>query len=160
MTARPPALLPLLGCLGALVCCGGSPSRLDGSISSEADLAFDEVRAEWLIDELAIRYVAVGASLSSDAARLTVRKALAHPEVVLDAARDLRVEHFRYFWDDEGRLIETTPFPAVDHGTLEFDQVGKKPGERVVGRFSVVFVTGDTLSGEFDATVVPPDPDR
>ena len=78
----------------------------------------------------------------------------------LDAAKDVRVEHFRYFWDDEGHLVTTTPFPAVDHGTLEFDEVGKKLGERVVGRFTVVFVTGDTLGGEFDAPVVEPDPDR
>lgn len=158
MSARAPALL-FLG-LWALACCGGAPSRLEGSISSEADLAFDEVRAEWLLDELAVRYVVVGASLCSDAARLTVRGPLAIAGNELDAAKDVRVEHFRYFWDDEGHLVTTTPFPAVDHGTLEFDEVGKKLGERVVGRFTVVFVTGDTLGGEFDAPVVEPDPDR
>ena len=152
------AALPVLLLVGAS--CGAGPSRLDGSISSRTDLTFDSVRAEWLLDQVAVRYVAVGASLSSDAARLTVPESKALEDVDLDVAADVLVEHFRYSWDDDGRLITGEPFPAVDHGTLRFSKVGKKLGERVSGSFAIVFVGGDTLNGDFDAEVVEPDPNR
>jgi len=155
--ARAPALL---AAVLLLLSCGSSKDRLVGSISEQADLAFDEVRAEWLLDQLAIRFVDVGASLSSDAARLTVPEVKAIEGQDLDVAKDVLVEHFRYSWDDQGRLITGEPFPAVDYGVLRFSKVSKKLGERVAGSFSVVFVNGDTLSGDFDGEVVAPDPDR
>jgi hypothetical protein len=147
----------LLWCAVTLAC-GGAGDRLAGSISETATLRFDEVRAEWLADQLAIRYLSAGASLSSDAARLTLLASQALPGLDIPIEGNVVVEHFWYRWDDQGRLGQEDPFPPVDHGTLRFTTVGQQLGDHVAGSFSVLFVGGDTLDGDFDAEVVEPDP--
>jgi len=146
--------LPALA-LVVLAACGPGRNRLSGSIAADATLTFEEVRVEWIVDQLSIQYVSTGAVLSKEAARLTVPGALAVSGREIAIERQVLVEHFYAQGDQAGRRVEEPPFPAVAEGTLTFTQAGKKPGSRVAGNFKVVFKgEGDTLVGEFDTEVV------
>jgi hypothetical protein len=143
------AAVLLLGC--------GDRNRLNGTISGDASLAFDEVRVEWLVDQLVIRYVKGQDLVLAEAARLTVQGAEATAGVELAIERNVQVEHFVSTADDVGHVVTEKPFPAVSHGVLHLTQVGRTTGLLVEGDFQITFVGAeDTLNGEFSAPLTPP----
>jgi hypothetical protein len=133
--------------------CGGR-NRLNGTISGDASLAFDEVRAEWIVDQLVIRYVKGQGQVLAEAARLTLPEGAADAGVELPIERSVQVEHFVGTADDVGRVVTEKPFPAVSRGVLHLTRVGRIAGQLVEGDFQITFVGAeDTLDGEFSAPV-------
>jgi len=159
LSSRHLGRLALASALWALSGCGSDSDHLSGSISTSASLQFDVVRAEWLVDELSVRYVSRSDLLTSDAARITVPQAQAKTDVDIALGGTVRLEHYWFLANDEGRLAQEPPFPAVDHGTVRFGTLAPDVGGSVKGSFHAVFVTGDTLDGDFDATVIAPGTD-
>ncbi len=149
MRAALAALVVLSGC--------GRASRLDGTISADATLAFDEVRAEWLVDQLAVRYLSGAGRGLEEPVRLTLPAAAAVEGAQLSVETQVLVEHFATVDDAAGRVTPEKPFPPVEKGVLTLSKVGRAPGELVVGGFKLVFAGAqDTLNGEFEAVVTPP----
>lgn len=150
---RPLALalaLTLVGC--------GPPGRLNGTVRDRASLAFNEVRAQFLVDQLSIRYLDTRGPAVQEPVRLTIPSAMAvdGAEVTLPA-RGVLVEHFVVREDDQGKLVREEPFPPVKEGQLKLDKVNITQGMVIEGEFHLVF-TGvlDTLNGDFAATVTLP----
>lgn len=146
----------LLGAVVMALGCG-EHNRLNGTISGDASLAFDEVRAEWIVDQLVIRYVKGQGVVLAEAARLTVPEGAAEAGAELAIERAVQVEHFVSTADDVGRVVTEKPFPAVSHGVLHLTRVGRIAGLLVEGDFQLTFVGAeDTLNGEFSAPVTAP----
>lgn len=143
--------------LGVVLLVGcGPPGRLNGTIRDRATLAFEEVRAQFLVDRLAISFR--DARGLQEVVRLTLPSALVVKGAELDMTmRGVLLEHFATREDEAGRLVREPPFPAVKQGTVKLSDVGTARGQLIVGEFHVIFVeTLDTLNGDFSATVVPP----
>jgi hypothetical protein len=141
--------------LVTLACGGGN--RLNGTISSEASLQFDEVRAEWLVDELSVRYLRGADLLLEEPVRLTLPAELVDAGVEVAVEKRVRVEHFVSRGDQFGRLVAEKPFPQVGHGVVRLVRVGANVVDRVEGDFQVTFAgSEDTLNGEFVTTVSAP----
>lgn len=147
----------LLAAVSVLALGCGEPNRLNGTISGDATLAFDEVRAEWIVDQLVIRYVKGQGLVLAEAARLTLPEGAADAGVELAIERAVRVEHFVSTADDVGHVITEKPFPAVSHGVLHLTRVGRIAGQLVEGDFQLTFAGAeDTLNGVFSAPVTAP----
>lgn len=147
--------LLLLLCALLLVGCG-PPGRLNGTIRDRATLAFEEVRAQFLVDRLAISFRdALGLQ---EVVRLTMPSSLAIKGAELDMTmKGVLLEHFARREDDAGKLVTEPPFPPIKTGTVSLSEVGTARGQLIVGEFHVIFIdTLDTLNGDFSATVVPP----
>lgn len=137
--------------------CGGGRNRLNGTISSQASLAFDEVRAEWLIDQLSVRYLQGEGLALQEPVRLTVPAALADAGVEITIEQRVLVEHFVSQGDASGQFVPEKPFPPVGHGVLHLTRLDTRLGGRVDGDFKITFAGAeDTLNGDFSATVSKP----
>lgn len=135
----------------------GAKSRLDGTISADATLSFEEVRAEWLVDRLFVRYLSGGGRALQEPVRLTMDAALAVEGAELAIERSVLVEHFSTVADATGRRTAENPFPRVESGVLRLSTVSRTEGELVVGDFKAVFAGAqDTLNGDFEAIVTAP----
>lgn len=148
------ALLVVIGFVVLVGC--GPPGRLNGTIRDRATLGFDEVRAQFLVDRLAISYR--DARGIQEVVRLTMPSALAVKGAELDLTmKGMVLEHFATKEDDSGKLVTEPPFPPVKSGTVSLSEVGTARGQLIVGEFHAIFVDSlDTLNGDFSATVVPP----
>lgn len=135
----------------------GVKNRLDGTIAADATLTFEEVRAEWLVDRLSVRYLSGGGRALQEPVRLTMAADLAVEGAELAIEKSVLVEHFATVADATGRRTVEEPFPPVESGVLKLSKVSRKEGELVVGDFKVVFTGAqDTLNGDFEATVTAP----
>jgi hypothetical protein len=141
----------------ASACGGAAQSKLDGTIQADATLDFDEVRAEYLVDRMSIRYLNGSGLTMQEPVRLTMDASLATDGAELKIVDQVVVEHFVSFADDSGRVMAEKPFPMVEHGSLKLTKVSQNVGDLIEGTFDITFVgPEDTLSGEFHATVTPP----
>ena len=140
-----------------MAACGPPESKLDGTIGTSFTLAFDEVRAEYLIDRLQIRYLNGSGLTLQEPVRLSLDASLASNGAELKVVDQVIVEHFVSFADDQAHLQSEKPFPMVEHGSLKLTKVSQNLGELIEGTFDITFVGAeDTLSGEFHAPVTPP----
>lgn len=148
---------PLFAALAcALVACGPQ-SRLNGTIRDRASLQFTEVRAQFLVDQLSIRYLDTRGAVQ-EPVRLTIPSALAvNGAKVPLPGRGVLVEHFVVTEDEQGALTPEPPFPPVKEGELVLDQVNITQGMLIEGEFHLVFAGSlDTLNGDFAARVTLP----
>lgn len=136
----------------ALAACGPPANRLQGSAQELFTLGFDEVWAEWVMDELVVRYLSGSGRGGNEPVRISAPRAKveAGGEISMSQAR---LEHFYAVREPDGRLREEPPFPPTESGFVRFDQVGPSVGQPVKGEFSATFQGGWTLGGRFDAAL-------
>jgi hypothetical protein len=135
--------------------CGPPKDQLSGSVREELTLTFDQVRAEWIVDDFILRYLNGVGRGATEPVRLTI------PRAAIDGATEIpiekvRVEHFVAVHHADGSVTEEPSFPLAESGWVRPETLGTKPGDPARGSFSVHFEGGRTLGGEFDLAVTTP----
>ena len=135
--------------------CGPGKNQLSGSMREELTLTFDEVRAEWIVDDFVVRYLNGAGRGGTEPVRLTI------PGAAIDGTTEIpidqvRVEHFVAVHNVDGSVTEEPKFPTVESGWVRPETVSTHPEGPARGTFSVHFEGGRTLGGGFDVTVTAP----
>ncbi|MHB8879820.1 MAG: hypothetical protein ACYC8T_39530, partial [Myxococcaceae bacterium] len=135
--------------------CGPGRNKLSGSAREQYDLRFDQVKAEWIVDELVLRYLSGEGRGGREPLRLTLPRAAAKTgeEIPIGLAR---LEHFVAVRNPDGTVNEEPPFGAVESGWVRLEEIGATPGEAARGTFSAHFEDGHTLGGGFDVSLSAP----
>lgn len=124
--------------------CGDPPNHLEGSISSNVSLDFDETRLIRYPDlAVQLEYLKVIETGSDVVAKIvfdTPAGGVKNGEPIDLLAHDGVVERI---------VAAGDTFPPMDTGTLTFDEGGSAPGP-ASGSFAVTFDNGRTLNGQFD----------
>lgn len=131
----------------------GPDNTLEGSISEELPLQFDDVRIIAQPDAVRIEYIRTIGDLVFKVCRVSVD-------------RDILVSGFNFIADDEflrhvsiDRAVNVNEtFPRVDSGFLELQDVDLDLDSELSGEFGVLFTNGRTLGGQFRATPIAVDP--
>lgn len=144
-----------LAALLACTACGPGNNTLSGSIGPEYTTSFDSVQIEWVTEQLVVRYLLGTGRSRLEPLRITVPKAvaLAEGEQPLD---QVHVEHFVARARTDGTYDQEPDFPGVESGWIRFDRMGTELDAVVAGKFSAIFVGGQTLGGTFEGQVVDP----
>jgi hypothetical protein len=145
----------VFGSIALAGCAGGS--TLDGSATSAASLTFDTVQAEWVSDQIVVRYLSSqGVPVPGEPLRLIMDRALVTEGQDIPAVPGLGVGHYVVTRAPAGDLVQEPPLPSVDHGHIHFDRAGSSVGQAVGGDFSLIFVDGSNLDGTFHTSVTAP----
>ncbi len=157
MRDLPPKLVRmalLLTAASTSATCLSPDNSLEGTITRDFSLEFDEVRLFKQGCLLRIEYLletnlgpVVPCSLSVD----TVTTALA-PDLVIQG------ETFTAGVILERRMPAATSFPSTRSGRLEFTRFSFVAGAKGRGSFTITFETGQDLRGSFSGVLEEPDP--
>lgn len=136
-------LFALANLVVTVAACGDPPNHLEGSISSNVSLDFDETRLIRYPDlAVQLEYLKVIETGSDVVAKIVFDT----PEGGVKAGEPIDLlEHDGVV---ERIVAAGDTFPAMDTGTLTFDEGGDAPGP-ASGNFAVTFDNGRTLNGQF-----------
>ena len=143
--------------------CGDkNPNKLSGSIESTYSLKFKSVRIVQELDAtITIRYETpiLASSDSEYALKMNLDFGGVAPEanVDQDAAIISSLSRYRKATNATGQSVDDrATFPAVQRGNLRFFKYAQNIGDPANGSFEIVFVTGETLIGDFSAFLSAP----
>ncbi len=75
-------------------------------------------------------------------------------EIPIDLVQHGTLTRFAVITDSSGQLQEDRrSYPAISTGSITFDRFSLNQGETVSGQFEIIFISGDTLLGDFSAPV-------
>ena len=164
---RPCLLVCCLAMFGLSAC--EQQNHLEGRLLTEFNLDFDRVSAYWLNQDLIIAFekkngsARLGKNLYNQAARLVLlseRKQLAAGEEIPYEAGEhpcsLLVEHYVVHENKLGQISQESNFPPFSEMQIRFEELGRKPGESLVGNFHCGFSANMDLWGEFETILRDP----
>jgi hypothetical protein len=137
--------LAALSLLSGLLGCDDPPNHLEGSISSNVSLEFDDTRLI-RFPSLALRLEYLK-TLESGAEDIVARLVFDTPEGGIQAGE--RIDIAEHNGVVERVVAAGDGFPAFDTAHIIFDEGGNDPGP-ARGSFAVTFENGRTLNGKFD----------
>lgn len=157
MAARITALMSSLCLLGLFLSCAGGSNSLRGSIGELYSLEFETVEVR-LYDGLGIQILysspIAGSLEKQQAVDLFVdNTGISISEgIPIDLTQHGTLTRFMLVEDVNGQLQEDRrTFPAMMTGQITFHGFTLTPGETIAGQFEIIFISGDTLLGDFSA---------
>jgi hypothetical protein len=80
-------------------------------------------------------------------------------DIPIDLVQHGTLTRYGVVTDASGGIQEDRrPFPAMSTGKITFTTFTITPGRKIAGQFDIIFSTGDTLLGDFSATLEVGDP--
>lgn len=132
----------LAGC-SALPLPGGN--TLEGTVSSSADLRFDQVEVrKFGSGEMQVRYLRKSGGNDEIVCQVTVTP----PSGGVQYGQDIDLPSNN---GTVNRIIQSgSDYPPLKSGKVRFDSGGQNDGQRTRGRFNATFENDKTLNGSFD----------
>ncbi|RYF06273.1 MAG: hypothetical protein EOO40_09325 [Deltaproteobacteria bacterium] len=129
---------------GSLVAGCGSHNTLSGSV--QLDLAFDTFVASTQGTQLLLSYTRKAGGKVAQLSYNTEGANLGNGTTVAGSDFLARAAVSRAMGDDSA-------FPDILQGSIYFDRFNMTKGEHLSGTFTMIFVKGSTLNGQFDADI-------
>ncbi|MCB0308097.1 MAG: hypothetical protein KDD48_01890 [Bdellovibrionales bacterium] len=145
-------------CLFSILSCVQSENSLRGSIRDLYALDFQSVQIELIGGEgISIAYVSPisGSSDFEEAAKILIDNSQLSIEanVPIDLVQSSVLSRFRLVQGSSGLEEDRQPFPAMHTATLTFTEFSYQSNSPIAGYFSISFINGDTLLGDFRANL-------
>ncbi len=165
MSGRSGAAAALGGLLAIAAGCAAAPGSLEGSVSADFDLRYDDLEIVRDGPVLTIRYlrevrfdqVAYAGTNTVAEVRLEGDPGPVTLGESLDVTGLLELERYVMTITPANEVVQDDrDFPEIYVAEMVFDVIGALPGEPCAGSFRVIFTDGETLRGSFEGDLAAP----